>query len=67
MNSAMDTDEDAFLDTAENEEESQHTQITPEMERVRINDGCNCNYYTEYSDFLECFKECGGNPQVTIE
>jgi len=57
---------DCFMDTTDGSEE-EHTGITSDMEAGVILDDCNCDYYKEYHEFLQCFKECGGNPQITIK
>jgi len=56
--------------TTEGHEE--RTGITPTMEAAILDDYncdyyCDCNYFKEYHDFLECFKDFGGNPQTTVE
>jgi len=53
---------DCSMDNTEDYEE--HTGISPEMEAAILDD---CAYCKEYHDFLECFKECGGNLHTTGE
>ena len=62
----MNADEDARIGTAEYNKGFQHTGITTETEKFDLLDDCNCDYYKEYRDFLECFRECGGNPCTTM-
>jgi len=63
----MNADEDAHIGTAEYNKGLQHTGITTETEKLNFLEDCNCDYYKEYRDFLECFREFGGNPCTTME